>query len=58
MSGWQSLSELPGLKRARVVVARTESDVERRDRVPLRQGTKPRRGLNEEERAITHRPKG
>ena len=36
------------------------SDVERRDRVPLRQGARPqpRRGLNEEERSITHRPRG
>jgi transposase len=36
------------------------SDGERRDRVPLRQGARPqpRRGLNEEERSITHRPRG
>ena len=34
------------------------SDVERRDRVPLRQGTRPRCGLNQEERAITLRPNG
>jgi hypothetical protein len=36
------------------------SDVERRDRVPLRQGTRPRprRDLNEEQRSITHRPRG
>ena len=52
-----------GMARARVAVACKLAvilqDVERRDRVPLRQGTRhrPRRGLNEEERAITH-PKG